>query len=58
MKKAVIAVATVMFLISCGGSVESVSSVDSTVVDSVKAVDSSLTATDSTVAEIPADSTK
>ena len=53
MKKAVIVVATVMFLISCGGSTESTVATDSTSV-----ADSSITATDSTVAQIPADSTK
>lgn len=50
MKKAILLVVIVMSLISCGGSTEVVST-DSTVV-----ADSSVLVTDSTVAEIPADS--
>jgi len=52
MKKAIIALAAIA-LVSCGGAQQEESKVDSLeVVDSVE-VDSSLTASDSTVAEIP-----
>lgn len=54
MKKAIIAIMAIA-LVSCGGVQQEESKVDSLeVVDSVK-VDSSLTASDSTVAEIPVD---
>ena len=52
MKKAIIALAAIA-LVSCGGAQQEEVKVDSLqVIDSVK-VDSSLTASDSTVAEIP-----
>lgn len=54
MKKAIIALAAIA-LVSCGGAQQEESKVDSLeVIDSVK-VDSALTASDSTVAEIPAE---
>jgi uncharacterized protein YcfL len=55
MKKTIFAIFAAVALVSCGGVQQEGSNVDSLgVVDSV-AVDSSLTASDSTVAEIPAD---
>jgi uncharacterized protein YcfL len=53
MKKTILAIFATVALVSCGGVQQEGSKVDSLeVVDSVK-VDSSLTASDSTVAEIP-----
>jgi len=52
MKKSVFVIVAGMFLMSCGGSQNSPVATDSTAV-----VDSSVVATDSTVAQIPADST-
>lgn len=49
-------VAAIMFAACNGGSTQS-STVDSTITDSTTVVDSSITAVDSTVAQIPADST-
>ena len=57
MKKLVFAIVVTMFLMSCGGSSNSTVATDSTAVDSIKVADSAVTATDSTVAQIPADST-
>jgi hypothetical protein len=54
MKKTIFAIFATVALVSCGGVQQEGSKVDSLgVADSVK-VDSSLTASDSTVAEIPA----
>jgi uncharacterized protein YcfL len=57
MKKSVFVIVATMFLMSCGGSSNSTAATDSTVVDSTKVVDSAVAGTDSTVAQIPADST-
>jgi len=57
MKKSVFVIVVTMFLMSCGASSNSTVATDSTVVDSTKVVDSAVIATDSTVAQIPADST-
>ena len=57
MKKSVFVIVATMFLMSCGGSSNSTVATDSTAVDSTKVADSAVAATDSTVAQIPADST-
>ena len=57
MKKSVFVIVAGMFLMSCGGSSNSTVSTDSTAVDSTKVADSAVAAIDSTVAQIPADST-
>ena len=58
MKKSVFVIVATIFLMSCGGSSNSTVSTDSTAVaDSIKVADSAVVVTDSTVAQIPADST-
>jgi hypothetical protein len=60
MKKSVFVIVAGIFLMSCGGSSNSMVATDSasaSVADSTNVVDSSVVATDSTVAQIPADST-
>jgi len=57
MKKSVFVIIAGIFLMSCGGSSNSTVATDSTAVDSTKVADSAVVATDSTVAQIPADST-
>lgn len=58
MRKVTLAIVAALILTACGGSNENVEVVDSTVVaDSAQVVDSAVTATDSTVAEIPASNT-
>ena len=57
MKKSVFVIVATMFLMSCGGSSNLTVATDSTAVDSTVVVDSAVAVTDSTVAQIPADST-
>jgi len=52
MKKVIIAITAVMFLMSCGGGTAETVTTDSTSVVDSTVVDSSLTASDSTVSEI------
>jgi Skp family chaperone for outer membrane proteins len=58
MKKVIFVFALGLALVSCGSNTAATNVSDSTATDSIAVVDSAVTATDSTVAEIPADSTK
>ena len=58
MKKVIFVLALGLALASCGPNTATTNVSDSTATDSIAVVDSAVTATDSTVAEIPADSTK
>ena len=59
MKKVIFVLALGLALTSCGSNTATTNVSDSTVVaDSIAVVDSAVTATDSTVAQIPADSAK
>jgi Skp family chaperone for outer membrane proteins len=58
MKKVIFVLALGLALASCGSNTATTNVSDSTATDSIAVVDSAVTAFDSTVAEIPADSTK
>jgi Skp family chaperone for outer membrane proteins len=58
MKKVIFVLALGLALVSCGSNTSTTNISDSTSTDSIAVVDSAVTATDSTVAQIPADSAK
>jgi Skp family chaperone for outer membrane proteins len=58
MKKVIFVLALGLALASCGSNTAATNVSDSTATDSIAVVDSAVTTTDSTVAQIPADSAK
>jgi len=58
MKKVIFVLALGLALVSCGSNTATINVSDSTSTDSIAVVDSAVTAIDSTVAQIPADSAK